>query len=167
MAEAVLRARKELADEGCDNGPISIRWRLEDTGQLPLPSRASIHRILCAHGQIVAQPRKKPKTRRRFTYTDPNGCWQIDGTEHYLADGTKVCILQILDDHSRLDVGCYAATGETTTAAWAALQQAFAGYGVQGDRVTIMIGNTVVRQLTLDRSVRYQRLTNHKLSGTS
>jgi transposase InsO family protein len=130
VAEAVLRARKELADEGRDNGPISIRWHLEDTGLTPLPSRASIHRILRAHGQIVAQPRKKPKTRRRFTYADPNGCWQIDGMEHYLADGTTVCIIQILDDHSRLDVGSYAATGETTTDAWAALQQAFAGYGL-------------------------------------
>ena len=30
----------------------------------------------------------------------------------------------------------------------------------QGDRVTVMIGDTVARQLTLDRSVRYQRLTN-------
>ncbi|MEV6645541.1 IS481 family transposase [Amycolatopsis sp. NPDC051371] len=130
VAEAVLRARKELADEGLDNGPISIRWRLEDTGQLPLPSRASIHRILRDHGQIVAQPRKRPKTRRRFEYTDPNGCWQIDDMEHYLADGTKVCIIQILDDHSRLDVGTYAATGETTAATWAALQQAFAGHGL-------------------------------------
>ena len=130
VAEAVLRARKELAEEGLDHGPISIRWRLEDTGQPPLPSRASIHRILRAHGQIVAQPRKKPRTRRRFTYADPNGCWQIDGMEHYLADGTKVCILQILDDHSRLDVGTYAATGETTADTWAALQHAFAGYGL-------------------------------------
>ena len=130
VAEAVLRARKELAEAGLDNGPISIRWRLEDTGVTPVPSRASIHRILCAHGQIVPQPRKKPRTRRRFEYADPNGCWQIDGMEHHLADGTKVCILQILDDHSRLDVGSYAADGETTAETWAALQQAFAGYGV-------------------------------------
>jgi transposase InsO family protein len=130
VTEAVLRARKELADEGLDNGPISIRWRLEDTGTTPVPSRASIHRILRAHGQITPQPRKKPKTRRRFEYADPNGCWQIDGMEHYLADGTKVCIIQILDDHSRLDVGTYAATGETTTATWTALQQAFAGHGL-------------------------------------
>ncbi|SDZ58234.1 hypothetical protein SAMN05216215_11148, partial [Saccharopolyspora shandongensis] len=36
----------------------------------------------------------------------------------------------------------------------------------QGDRVSIMIGDTVVRTLTLDRSVRYQRLTP-KLSTTS
>ncbi|EOD63440.1 IS481 family transposase [Amycolatopsis vancoresmycina] len=130
VAEAVLRARKELAEAGLDNGPISIRWRLEDTGITPVPSRASIHRILRAHGQITPQPRKKPKTRRRFEYADPNGCWQIDGMEHYLADGTKVCIIQILDDHSRLDVGTYAADGETTTATWAALQQAFAGHGL-------------------------------------
>lgn len=130
VAEAVLRARKELAEAGLDNGPISIRWRLQDTGTRPVPSRASIHRILRTHGQIVPQPRKRPKTRRRFTYADPNGCWQIDGMEHYLADGTKVCIIQILDDHSRLDVGTHAATGETTADTWAALQQAFAGYGL-------------------------------------
>jgi transposase InsO family protein len=130
VAEAVLRARKELADEGRDNGPISIRWRLEDHGTNPVPSQSSIYRILRAHGRIVAQPRKKPRTRRRFEYADPNGCWQIDGMEHYLADGTKVCIIQILDDHSRLDVGTYAATGETTTATWTALQQAFAGHGL-------------------------------------
>jgi hypothetical protein len=37
----------------------------------------------------------------------------------------------------------------------------------QGDRVTIMIGDTIARQLTLDRSVRYQPLTNHKLSAKS
>jgi transposase InsO family protein/transposase-like protein len=130
VAEAVLRARKELADEGLDNGPISIRWRLQDTGVTPVPSQSAVYRILRAHGQIVPQPRKKPRSRRRFEYADPNGCWQIDGMEHYLADGTKVCIIQILDDHSRLDVGSYAADSENTADAWAALQQAFAGHGL-------------------------------------
>jgi transposase InsO family protein len=130
VAEAVLRARKELAEQGLDNGPVSIRWRLEEQGCLPLPSRASVHRILVAHGQIIPQPTKRPRTRRRFEYTDPNGCWQIDGMEHYLADGQKVCIIQILDDHSRLDVGSYAATSENGADTWTALQQAFAGYGL-------------------------------------
>jgi transposase InsO family protein len=130
VAEAVLRARKELADEGRDNGPISIRWRLEDTGFTPPPSPSSVYRILREHGRILPQPRKKPRTRRRFEYTDPNGCWQIDGMEHYLAEGTKVCIIQILDDHSRLDVGSYAAASENGTDTWTALQHAFAGYGL-------------------------------------
>lgn len=130
VAEAVLRARKELADEGWDNGPITIRWRLRDSGFVPSPSWSAIYRILLAHGQIEPEPRKKPRTRRRFEYADPNGCWQIDGMEYYLADGQKVCVIQILDDHSRLDVGSYAAGSENGADTWAALQQAFAGYGV-------------------------------------
>jgi transposase InsO family protein len=130
VTEAVLRARKELADEGLDNGPISIGWRLEALGCSPPPSRTSIYRILVTHGQITPQPRKKPRGRRRFEYTDPNGCWQIDGMEHALADGTIVCILQIIDDHSRLDVGSYAAVNENGTDTWTALQQAFDGHGL-------------------------------------
>lgn len=130
VAEAVLRARKELADEGWDNGPITIHWRLQDAGHVPLPSTSAIYRILRDRGEIEPQPRKRPRTRRRFQYADPNGCWQIDGMEHYLADGQKVCIIQILDDHSRLDVGTYAASSENGADTWAALQQAFDGYGV-------------------------------------
>jgi transposase InsO family protein len=164
VAEAVLRARKELADEGLDNGPISIRWRLEDTGTTPVPSRASIHRILRTHGQITPQPRKKPKTRRRFEYADPNGCWQIDGMEHYLADSTKVCIIQILDDHSRLDVGTYAATGETTTATWTALQQAFAGHGLPvrllSDNGLAFTGKHRGRMVTLERHLAELGITS-------
>lgn len=130
VAEAVLRARKELADEGWNNGPISIHWRLQDARFVPLPSISAVYRILCDRGQIDPEPRKRPRTRRRFQYADPNGCWQLDGMEYYLADGQKACVIQILDDHSRLDVGSYAAGSENGADTWAALQQAFAGYGV-------------------------------------
>lgn len=130
LCEAVVRARKELADEGLDSGPQSISWRLETLGFAPFPSRATVYRILLDHGQIVAQPQKRPKSRRRFEYADPGGLWQIDGMEHYLSTGEKVCILQILDDHSRLDVGTYAATSENGAEAWRSLEQAFAGYGL-------------------------------------
>ncbi len=130
VAEAVLRARKELDDEGWDNGPISIRWRLGGLGVVPVPSQSSIYRILREHGQLIPEPRKAPRARRRFEYADPNGCWQLDGMEYYLAGGEKVCIIQILDDHSRLDVGTYAADSENGHDTYRALQQAFAGYGL-------------------------------------
>ncbi|GAF51526.1 MULTISPECIES: IS481 family transposase [Rhodococcus] len=130
VCEAIVRARKELDDEGFDNGPISIVWRLEAQGLDPTPSRSTVYRVLRECGQIVPQPRKKPRSRRSFEYSAPNGCWQIDGLEHYLADGTVVCILQILDDHSRLDVCSYAARAETSADAWAALQRAMDGHGV-------------------------------------
>jgi transposase InsO family protein len=163
VAEAVVRARKELAEAGLDNGPISIRWRLQDTGVVPVPSRASVYRILRAHGQIVPQPRKRPKTRRRFEYADPNGCWQIDGMEHYLADGTKVCIIQILDDHSRLDVGSYAAASENGADTWTALQQAFSGYGlpvkVLSDNGLAFSGKHRGRMVELERHLAGQGVT--------
>jgi transposase InsO family protein len=130
VVEAVLRARKELDEEGLDNGPLSIHWRLEDHQFTPLPSRTSVYRILVSHGQITPQPRKRPKTYRRFEYADPNGCWQIDGMEFVLADGEKVCILQIIDDHSRLDIRSHAARSENGADTWAALQQAMNGYGI-------------------------------------
>jgi transposase InsO family protein len=129
VREAVIRARKELDDEGRDNGPISIGWRLEDDGFQPLPSRSTIYRILRDAGQIVAQPQKAPRASRRFEFADPNGCWQVDGLDYTLTDGQVVCILQILDDHSRLDVCCFAAASENGQDAQRAFERAFAGYG--------------------------------------
>ncbi|MGW4340354.1 hypothetical protein ACWEK5_47460 [Rhodococcus koreensis] len=85
--------RKELDDEGFDNGLISIVWRLEAQGLDATPSRSTVYRVLKECGQIVPQPHKKPRSRRSFECTAPNGCWQIDGLEHCLADGTVVCIL--------------------------------------------------------------------------
>lgn len=129
VAEKVLRTRKELDEEGRDNGPISILWRLEDEGFQPLPSRTAIYRVLCAHGVIIAEPRKKPRSRRRFEYAKPNECWQLDGTDHHLAGGETVCILQILDDHSRFDVGTYAATSENARDTVAAMHRAITEHG--------------------------------------
>jgi transposase InsO family protein len=122
VVQAVVRVRKELVGEGRDDGAISIGWRLEEEGLPDVPSRATIHRILVDTGHVTPQPRKKPRTRRRFEYADPNGLWQIDGMETFLAGGEKVCVLQILDDHSRLDVGSYAAGSENGEDTWAALR---------------------------------------------
>ena len=142
VGEEVVRARKELADQGWDHGAQTIRWRLLDiaaTGVHPLggpvldpgevPSRATIHRILVDRGQVTAQPRKRPQRGRRFVHAAPNAVWQIDGTTTVLADATRATIVQIIDDHSRLDIACHAATGENGEAVWAALTAGFTAYG--------------------------------------
>lgn len=142
VGEAAVRARKELADDGWDHGALSIRWRLLDharSGVHPtggpvldlaeIPSRATIHRILIQRGQITPQPRKRPKRGRRFVHPAPNAVWQIDGTDMLLADGTSATVVQIIDDHSRLDVACHAATSENSDAVWQALRSGFAAYG--------------------------------------
>ncbi|MDH6286986.1 hypothetical protein M2275_001889 [Rhodococcus opacus] len=45
VREAIVRARTELDDEGFDNGPISIVWRLEAQGLDPTPSRSTVYRV--------------------------------------------------------------------------------------------------------------------------
>ncbi|MGW3949362.1 integrase core domain-containing protein [Micrococcus luteus] len=158
VCDAVVRARKELADEGWDNGPISIRWRLldtattdtdpddtdpDDTEAVPaeavpaeavpaeeVPSRATIARILSARGQVTAQPQKRPRRTTRFERSTPNALWQIDGSDIRLADGTTACVIQIIDDHSRLDIASRAAPSENTDDLWAALQTGFTRYGM-------------------------------------
>jgi transposase InsO family protein len=142
VGEAVVRARKELADQGWDHGALTIRWRLLDiarSGVHPtggpvldlaeVPSRATVHRILVERGQVTPAPRKRPKRGRRFVHPAPNAVWQIDGTDMALADGTQVTVVQIIDDHSRLDVACRAARSENGEDVWAALSAGFAGYG--------------------------------------
>lgn len=157
VVEAVVRARKELTDDGWDHGPQSIRWRLLDIarsgvhptdGPVPdlgeVPSRATIHRLLTDRGQITPQPQKRPHRGRRFVHPAPNAVWQIDGTSTALADRTRATIVQIIDDHSRLDIACHAATSENSEAVWQALSAGFAAYGhpacVLSDNATAFSG---------------------------
>ncbi len=54
---------------------------------------------------VTAQPRKRPKgAAKRFWADMPNERWQADITHWQLADGTGVEILNMIDDHSRLDL---------------------------------------------------------------
>jgi transposase InsO family protein len=114
VEEAVLRARKQLLEQGRDHGPQSIVWALERDG-LTTPSRSTVWRILTRHGVIVAQPQKRPKSAtKRFCFCRPNDCWQSDWTGWSLADGTDVAIAATLDDHSRYLTGLHAGIGQGT-----------------------------------------------------
>ena len=142
VEDAIVLARKRLADKGLDNGPISIYWDLVDTGALPalsrVPSRTTIHRVLTRRGMIVPAPRKRPRSTRsrRFTRARANELWQIDGFEVALADGAAATVIQILDDHSRLDLCCRAAVSENGADVWAAFTTAAARYGLPAQVLT-------------------------------
>jgi transposase InsO family protein len=110
----VVRARKELADEGWDHGSDSIRARLAATAAFTgtPPGRATIWRILLRHGLVTPQPQKRPTSSlHRFVYDRPNECWQSDWTAWQLADATPVAIAATMDDHSRYLTGLAAASG--------------------------------------------------------
>lgn len=130
MVDLLVGTRAELESSGFDAGPLSVIAKLRRQGFQP-PSRATVARIFNRAGVVVPEPRKKPRSAYiRFTYPQPNGCWQIDATEWVLAYGTKVAIFQLIDDHSRLALASLAASGETSEAAIRVVTTAIERHGV-------------------------------------
>ncbi|MBO1269295.1 AHH domain-containing protein [Arthrobacter cavernae] len=130
MVELLLSTRAALETDGHDYGPLSVIAKLSRQGFAP-PSRATVARIFTRAGVVIPEPRKKPRSAyQRFVYPQPNACWQIDATEWPLANGKKVVIFQLLDDHSRLALASLVATGETSEAAIAIVTLALERHGV-------------------------------------
>ena len=104
--ELVLRLRKQLSEAGLDAGADTIAWHLTHHHQTTV-SRATIHRILSAHGAVVPDPAKRPRSSCvRFAAEQPNETWQSDFTHYRLTGldgrpGADVEIITWLDDHSR------------------------------------------------------------------
>ena len=144
VEDVVVRARKDLDGAGWDAGADQIRFWILDhlAGAIedpalgwpagePVPSRATINRVLERRGQVVAVPQRRPRrATHRFEAAHPNTMWQMDGFEHTLAQGRVVTILQITDDCSRFDLALRAATSENSTEVWAAVVWAAARYGL-------------------------------------
>ena len=142
IEDAIVRARKELADAGEFNGPFSIADRLAVQGVSPAPSRATIARILSRRGLVRPQPRKRPRSSyRRFEAGRPNEMWQSDWTEWHLIDrdGARrpVAIAGTLDDHSRFLVGLRAGSGDGNgELVWAVMSAAISAHGVPMSSLT-------------------------------
>src|SRR6478609_171283 len=129
MAVSVVAVHDELAGQGWDAGARSVRDRMLRRG-LPAPSDRTIHRVLVAHGRVKASPKKRRRdSYRRFEAAAPNGMWQLDGTKRVLADGTVVCILRVIDDHSRMLLATRVAPSENMADTWALLEIAMDRHG--------------------------------------
>jgi transposase InsO family protein len=130
VEDAVVALRKELVDAGLDAGPSTIAYHLAQRSSVPVPSEATIWRILHRRGFITPDPSKVPKhSGRRFAAERANECWQYDDTHWQLADGTNVKIFNALDDCSRLALVCLAVPTVTTAAIFEALTAAANKWG--------------------------------------
>jgi putative transposase len=138
IVEQIVRLRDELAP---DNGADNIRAVLETLAHAQdwatrgwrVPARATINRVLDRHGLLAKNPAKRPRSSwRRFTYARPRDCYQIDGTEYTLADGTICVALDVIDDCSRVWVASHAARAETIDAALEAMSAAITEWGPPG-----------------------------------
>jgi transposase InsO family protein len=106
MVQAIVRLRRELSEQGHDAGAETIAYHLcQDIGDTP--SLSTIWRVLRREGLVVPQRQKRPRCSLiRFEAELPNECWQADVTAWALADGEVVEIIDVIDDHSRLHLGC-------------------------------------------------------------
>ena len=130
IEDLAIRVRKQLADDGWDHGPVTVSAHLHRLGITP-PSTATLARIFRRRGLVVPAPNKRPRASwRRFTFPNPNACWQLDATSWHLLDGTEVAIFQVLDDHSRRLLASLAASGETSDAALQVTQIALQRFGI-------------------------------------
>jgi transposase InsO family protein len=117
--DAIIRLRKELSKQGLDAGAETIAAHLARQhpaggGRPATPAVSTIWRILSRRGFVRPQPQKRPRSSwRTFCADQPNERWQADITHWRLADGTEVAILNIVDDHSRVCLGCDARRATT------------------------------------------------------
>lgn len=130
IEEIAVRLRKELADQGLDHGPVTVRWHLQKMG-LPAPAASTLARIFTRRGMVTAQPSKRPRASyRRFEFAQVHECWQLDAMQWKLADATVCVVFQLLDDCSRLMIASRVAPGERAQDAIAVLDQGVAAHQV-------------------------------------
>lgn len=137
LEDRIVRLRKELSKQGLDAGAETIRSHLQVAGAARVPSVSTIWRVLTRRGFVTPQPRKRPKgAGKRFCAAMPNERWQADVTHWQLADGTGVEILNIIDDHSRLDLASTARPTTTGPDVVAGFRQAFRRHGIPASVLT-------------------------------
>jgi len=130
VVELVLRLRRQLSEQGLDAGAHTICWHLHQHHRVTV-SAATVWRILVRHGEITAQPKKRPRSSyTRFEAELPNQMWQTDFTHYRLATGHDAEILNFLDDHSRYLLACVAFRRVSGPAVTTVFRHAITGHGV-------------------------------------
>lgn len=134
--DRIIALRRELVASGADAGPATIAWHLEREGR-PSPSTSTIRRILHTAGLIVPAPTKRPRSSYiRFQADLPNECWQADITHWHLVDGTRVEVLDFLDDHSRFLLDIRPAAAFTGAMVTTVLSELISQYGPPASTLT-------------------------------
>lgn len=136
IKQRIIDLRLLYTAQGKDAGPESIAFALRAEG-LTSPSTSTIRRILHNAGLITPEPRKRPRrSYRRFEAELPNQCWQADITYWRLLNGTRIEILDFLDDYSRYLIHIQAKNYYTGTQVAATLTKLINTYGPPASTLT-------------------------------
>ena len=140
LEDVLIAIRKQEDGAGWDYGADAVLMRLEEQllagtsmwpPDRPLPARSTVNKVFEERGQLAKVPQRQPRRRiRRFQRDQVNALWQFDGFDYRLADHTTVCVLQLSDDCSRVDLALQAARSENGHDIWVTFCQAVERYGL-------------------------------------
>ncbi|MFI6604865.1 IS481 family transposase, partial [Nonomuraea sp. NPDC050536] len=113
-------------------GPRTLLWELGRRRVEPLPSRASIYRVLVRNGLVEPVARRRRRENyRRWERPGPMQLWQMDIMGGLLlADGSEAKLITGVDDHSRFCVIASVVARPTGRLVCAAFAEAMRAYGV-------------------------------------
>ncbi len=96
------------------------------------PARSTVEQVLARRGQGTRlRPARPPRGEvRRFARAASNELWQIDGSQHRLADGTAYWVVDLIDDHSRFCPAIRVGAALTGRLAWDAFRLAVGEHGL-------------------------------------
>jgi transposase InsO family protein len=136
LEDRVVRIRKDLAEDGFDCGAQTIHYHLSLSDASP-PSVSTIWRILKRRGFVTPQTHKRPRSSYiSFEAQLPNEMWQSDVTFFELKDGTKVEVLNFLDDFSRVCVASKVVAVTSAPDVVATLYEAGGAWGLPASLLT-------------------------------
>ena len=141
VVELIVELREKLTATGLDSGPDTIGWHLEHHHGIKV-ARATISRHLTAHGLVIPEPKKKPRSSYiRFAAEMPNECWQSDFTHYRLTrtdnrPGPDCEILTWLDDCTRFALRVTAHHRVTGSTVLAEFRRTVAQHGIPASTLT-------------------------------
>jgi transposase InsO family protein len=116
-------------------GPARLAFELGKRDIAPVPSQATLYKVLVRNGLIAPGQRRRPASSYiRWEREEPMELWQLDimgGV--FLSDGTELKLVSGLDDHSRYCVVAQLVRRATGRAVCAAFAASLARFGVPAE----------------------------------
>jgi transposase InsO family protein len=125
LEQAICALRKEHPRWGARR----IRSELARAGVDP-PAVSTIHQTLTRNHLVAARPPRRRPAKKRFERPVANDLWQIDATQVKLADGERVWVVDIVDDHARYLLAAHACSALGGESVWACFVAASAAHGL-------------------------------------
>ena len=119
-------------------GPARLAFELGKRDIAPVPSQATLYKVLVRNGLIAPGQRRRPASSYiRWERGEPMELWQLDVMGGvFLSGGTELKLVAGIDDHSRYCVTAQLVVRATGRAVCAAFAASLARHGIPGEVLT-------------------------------